>query len=148
MKPFREWKFEFKGALILAIPAAIVLAGQVVSSIPIIEPVLLATRGYARDVVQTALEKEAAQKKQIAEGLKETTIGILDLKLTALDGQIEALETTLKMVEARRIEEPGDQLLRELEKKVKDDIASKKAIKQVTVCELLRARYPGSVCSP
>lgn len=137
LPPFREWKIQFKIAWIGTAIGAIILIANGIQSVPAIEPFFPATRGYVRDVASDT-----------ADALRGTRVGVLDLKLVALDGQLTALEIQLRMVETRIAQDPNDGLLKALKSKLDTDIKSLNSQIRVTACEKARAEYgPSYACS-
>jgi hypothetical protein len=83
-----------KWASITAALSFIALLTGALAGLPILEPYAPATRSYARSLVEMAQAADTAQTAQI-------TTGLLDLKATALAGQLEALKNQDDMLKAR-----------------------------------------------
>ncbi len=115
------------------------LAGAIVS-LPVFEPLAPASRGYVRYLVEIAQAADSAQNLQI-------TTSLLDLKLTALAGQYEALKIQDDMLIARiATAEAGDlPLLRGLEKAIAKQMREKGDEITVT-CDQLHAAGSRVAC--
>ncbi len=119
----------------------VVLLAAALGTIPVIEPYAPATRGFARAIVAEARAQDAAQQLK-------TTVGILDLKLVALDGQLDALNNQLAMLILRlATADPSDvSLLRGFQKNLEAQIKDKTAEKMAAQCDKTRAQFPSATC--
>lgn len=152
MKPFSEWGVQLKITAITGLLGFIVLLGQVLSTLPVLEPYFFASRGYARTIVDEAVKIQAAKadeyQKQVNQGLIDNTVGILGLEIIAYEGQMATLEAQLNTVILRLSDTPNDDLLKTLKSKIEDDIKMLQSKRDTAACERVRAQFDVKANTP
>lgn len=114
----------------------IVLSGSAVATLPVFEPWLPATRYFARALV------EAAKADQ-----SDTTVGLLELKMIAFDGQLTTLEAQSNELDLKLIAEPNDRLLNDFKRKLGDDIDTLKRKRAKAAKEKCLIEFPNLASS-
>jgi len=139
MKPFSQWSgFEKLASGVFGLIASF---GAAIATLPVLEPFAPATHSFTRDLIAAAQAADSAQQQQIATGLRDTTLGILDLKLVALDGQLVGLQNSLAMLILRLTDDPNDPLLIQLKAKLEGDIAVLTDKRKETACQKTKEQF-------
>ena len=154
-----DWKITVGWTMIGSLLAGVVLVSSAITAIPVIEPWAPATRSYVRDQIQivqgdvldqvhvVTLADNAYQAK-IDAGLRDNTVGILDLKLVAIDGQLDSLNNQLNMIVLKLADPQGADrdLLSGLKDTLTRQIAEKQQERQLAACQKMLAEFPGTTC--
>lgn len=149
MSMFGEMKAS--GVLTLGggILSGVVLLGAALSTLPVVEPYAPSTRGYTRMVVDQAVAQEKTLYDKLSGGLNDTTVGIADLKLVAINGQIDALNNQLNEINLKLADPQGADrdLLIVLKKTITDQVTQKQKEADRAACDKQLAQFPSTTCT-
>lgn len=147
MKPFSEWSVVEKA--MTSFLGTVVLLGGALATVPVFEPYAPATHSFVRDLLQQAQATDTIYQAKINQSLIDNTVGILDLKLVAIDGQLDALNNQLNMIILKLADPQGADrdLLTGLRDTLNAQIKEKTAERNVAACDKQLAEFPGTSCS-
>ena len=154
MKPFHEWgiasQISAAGAAVITIGAVVTALSSVLALLPVVEPITPATHSFVRSLISEAQAADSASYDKVTKSLVSNAVGILDLKLIAIDGQIDSLNNQLNMIKLKLADPQGaDQsLLSSLAKTISDQIDVKRSERSGFVCERVQVQFPGAPCTP
>ena len=148
-KFFESWKLAAGWTVVSATVAAIIMLSNVISAVPTIEPFAPSSRGYVRQLIERAAAQAADYQKKIDESLTNNTVGILDLKLVAINGQIDSLNNQLNEINLKLADPQGADrdLLTTLRKTITDQIGAKQKEVGNAACDKQLAEFPNTTCT-
>jgi len=143
-----DWKITVGWTMLGSVLTGVVLVSSVITAIPVIEPYAPATRSFVRDEVQAVKVADDAYLAKINAGLVSNTVGILDLKLVAIDGQIDSINNQINMIVLKLADPQGADrdLLSALKYTLTQQLSVLQLERQATVCQKMLAQSPGSSC--
>ena len=126
--------------------SGVVLLGAALSTIPVVEPYAPATRSFVRDQIVAATAAYDTQQRLLSKDLTDNRLGLLDLKVLAIDGQIQVLKTQQNEIILKLHDTPNDGVLENVQHTIQNDLDALASQRRDAVCEKERVQFPNSTC--
>lgn len=146
MTTFTQWGVRAQITTVIAVLTGVVLLGNAIGAFQNIEPLLPATREFARQLFEQARADETAQTTETNRKLDVITLSILDQKLIALDGQITSLTNSLDMAISRAEAAPTDQFLQSIVNNMRGQLAVVTKQRAEAACEESKLQFGTASC--